>query len=787
MANGDPLGFDTPERLLGQRAFFEPEAAPMAEPFAEPGVLEVQPVALVPPAPQPFTARPIEAEPFQAPALLPFPAEQEPQPVAAVPFERDEPPARAVAAADGAAAAPIPPVPARDPLAVDVELTDNLVALDALGQERTVLRRAAQDQQVEIALAPTPEAADEARARQQETLDALGMNQRQTQRAREDAELARREQDAHLALEANQLRQDATARLRQDLAIQRDAQAVKDADLVAKTGQAVARIAEAKQGYQQELRRGPKTDAVAAVLEMSAEALRAQNERRPVNFEPILARLEKQSEGLWQSRLQAALSEVEVGDDAVADIGRQRDEARLQALALRQATIDDALGIVEDRIARAQSDVERQQLAGLRDALEQEREAKAAQSEALAAEKARKAAREDAETALTRARTAEVQAKTAEAARKAQLRGRGGGRKKLDEQAALAGIRPELRALAATGPGGRKEAERIEKQAVFDPFTGDLIRRTDGSVFVAPSQKEAEEMRALGADTRRVNNLIEEALALRGRFGFEFTREGLATAEGKKMQSIAAQLLVALNKQGGLGALDQGSQDILEQIKGGDLTGIDDPTPALRKTQTAAASRYNEKLSSIGFKGAVAVPITEARPEPTLEEASFVLDRAVSPDGLDVLDPETYLTKVDEERTILVRDSGRSADTRFGEAPAVEGVRARALGLRQSIERNEQRVKELGTKVGPAGQEREGEMGRIDRLAREAQAAGDEERAKKLRTNFEKLKKLRAELDRKITSDKKKLEEFDVRGATRRDEAAERFKKLEEAGIGDAF
>jgi len=326
--------------------------------------------------------------------------------------------------------------------------------------------------------------------------------------------------------------------------------------------------------------------------------------------------------------------------------------------AADEAVLEDILQDVDVRIARAGNERDRQALLGVRVAAQDQLDAAKAKSAVVAETAALRAAKERAQIAKLNAEAREKRARAA----KEERRGRGRGRGR-DKETGLLRFRSEIREIARTGPEGKKLAELIEKQGVSNPFDdGRLLRRPDNTPFIARDVAEAKELASSVAAIQELNSLIETAISQRAADGFEFTRKGIATAEGKRMASTGAQITLGM-KNALLGeSLDQQTGLILDDLAGGDLTGVDDPTPALRQLQATMVRGFGNKLKSAGFRGKVTVPITRDKPEAKLEDVETSLnadfDRRTGTHGLTTAE---FAAKLDEKDVVRERDIGRAA------------------------------------------------------------------------------------------------------------------------------
>lgn len=103
--------------------------------------------------------------------------------------------------------------------------------------------------------------------------------------------------------------------------------------------------------------------------------------------------------------------------------------------------------------------------------------------------------------------------------------------------------------------------------------------------------KKAQEGWLSGQQTLRV---LDEAIALRREFGPEV----LPTAGKKKLQSAGTELIGALNRRNRFGALDKGTQELLEQMAGGELTSVGQVIPVLERLRSGVAQDMGEEFQT---------------------------------------------------------------------------------------------------------------------------------------------------------------------------------------------
>lgn len=127
-------------------------------------------------------------------------------------------------------------------------------------------------------------------------------------------------------------------------------------------------------------------------------------------------------------------------------------------------------------------------------------------------------------------------------------------------------------------------------------LTPELLKR---AVVVAPGQavlaidedsaKKARESATTGAQLLRI---LDTAIRLRGEYG----SETLPTEAKKRLQSIGTELVGALNRRNKFGALDKGTQELLQAMAGGDLTSYGIALPVLQQVREGTLQDINDEF-----------------------------------------------------------------------------------------------------------------------------------------------------------------------------------------------
>lgn len=97
----------------------------------------------------------------------------------------------------------------------------------------------------------------------------------------------------------------------------------------------------------------------------------------------------------------------------------------------------------------------------------------------------------------------------------------------------------------------------------------------------------------------QVNRLVTEASAIRGAEGWEPTSKWFSSEAGKRMKGISTSLLLINKDVLKLGVLSGDDVTLLEQIQGGDLTGLQDPRPTMRDMRRRMIAQFNQDRKSL--------------------------------------------------------------------------------------------------------------------------------------------------------------------------------------------
>lgn len=182
---------------------------------------------------------------------------------------------------------------------------------------------------------------------------------------------------------------------------------------------------------------------------------------------------------------------------------------------------------------------------------------------------------------------AEVEAKQAFQARASQLG---------LQQADLALRTAQLN--AAQQQAQRGAAAEIGGAVPISALTPEQRKR---AVTVAPGRavlalnedaaKKAQEGWISGQQTLRI---LDNAINLRREYGPEV----LPTEGKQRLRSIGLELIGALNRRNKFGALDKGTQELLEQMAGGDLTSVGQVLPVLEQIRAGTTQDMAEEFQA---------------------------------------------------------------------------------------------------------------------------------------------------------------------------------------------
>jgi hypothetical protein len=303
-------------------------------------------------------------------------------------------------------------------------------------------------------------------------------------------------------------------------------------------------------------------------------------------------------------------------------------------------------------------------------------------------------------------------------------RGVGGGRIRRPEQATE--YPPELREMAASGKEGRRRAEYMYQRMVVDPVTGKPTRRKDGTLVTTASPKVAESLNESGAMLSSVNDMVNQAVALRGRHGWEPTGEWWASDAGKRMASLSTELMLLNKDIYQLGVLSESDEKLLRKIQGGELAGLQDPRPALEDMRQRMISKYNQRRKSMAQGSQpLEFTITTTPPKRTKKDVDVMLNQGPDLRTGDVPSARERLAVADEKMDVLIDEEGgniRAASERFTKEGQITAKKADAHLQQLREEWEDARPANWADIVEAQGRA----IGRRLRLSQDPNATGEE-------------------------------------------------------------
>lgn len=136
-----------------------------------------------------------------------------------------------------------------------------------------------------------------------------------------------------------------------------------------------------------------------------------------------------------------------------------------------------------------------------------------------------------------------------------------------------------IKTAAAAQAAGAKATEEQNKLLV--PGVGNAL-----------TEKDATELKDQKIAYDNVTDIIRRMVAIRKEYG----SETLPTDAKKTMGSLESEFVGAMNQLNRFGALDNGTQAILDKVKGGGLAGFQDPTPALMSVKLGLDRKWNNSV-----------------------------------------------------------------------------------------------------------------------------------------------------------------------------------------------
>lgn len=140
--------------------------------------------------------------------------------------------------------------------------------------------------------------------------------------------------------------------------------------------------------------------------------------------------------------------------------------------------------------------------------------------------------------------------------------------------------------------------------AVGDPSNnGEPIKNDDGSVWLPPTEKEQQEMRAVVPATANVRRIADLLKLAKDKYGGSSALAG--SDEYQEVQSLVSTLDMEQKDIWGLGVIQGKDLEILQNVRGGKDPGsfIYDATKGLESMATRLEERTNSRMHGMGFRG----------------------------------------------------------------------------------------------------------------------------------------------------------------------------------------
>lgn len=176
----------------------------------------------------------------------------------------------------------------------------------------------------------------------------------------------------------------------------------------------------------------------------------------------------------------------------------------------------------------------------------------------------------------------------------------------------------EAAQAAAQGEANEKE-QKLQRELGIPNIrgTGDLTMK-DGTPFRARTQEEAKQTRKKIASSRQVNQLANAWIAIRAAHGYE---QGIIPGEDRqKMDSIAAQLKLAIKDAANLGVMSDTDAQLIDDLIGKPGDVIDNIT-RLETVKKNNEAGLNNQLRSQGFDRRISLPTPQDVRKENADEA----------------------------------------------------------------------------------------------------------------------------------------------------------------------
>lgn len=144
-----------------------------------------------------------------------------------------------------------------------------------------------------------------------------------------------------------------------------------------------------------------------------------------------------------------------------------------------------------------------------------------------------------------------------------------------------------------------KQGEKVEKQAIYG-FDAKPLTNKDGSTWTAPTEKEAQELRAGMAGNGQMVGILDDMILLRKKYGS--SRRFINSPEYQRAKVQAAMLTAAYKRGENMGALDKGLLEFMEQLTG-DPTSVYSNLDRWDEMRDKTIDGMNIQLRSKGYTG----------------------------------------------------------------------------------------------------------------------------------------------------------------------------------------
>lgn len=134
-------------------------------------------------------------------------------------------------------------------------------------------------------------------------------------------------------------------------------------------------------------------------------------------------------------------------------------------------------------------------------------------------------------------------------------------------------------------------------------FSRNILSNTDGSEFRPPTKEEAVDARAAVGGANKAAQLIDKAITLIKNNGW--SSDLIRSPEWQEVKSTFREIQLARKgpQDLGLGVITGPDMELLNDILGGDPTGVRDPTTSLRTARDNIMLGVNAKLVGMGYDG----------------------------------------------------------------------------------------------------------------------------------------------------------------------------------------